>query len=325
MLALQHGSGGSHVGQLAVGAGTDDDLVDGNVLALGCGMSVLRQVGICHGAVHLTQIDLDGALILGVLVGLKHGPGTDGAAFHISQSHIVHGEDAVLGAGLDGHVGNGQTVIDAQVCNAGACKLQRLIAGTVHADHADQGQDHVLAGDIGLQFAGEVHLDGRGNLEPGLAGCHGGAQIGGADAGGECAQSAVSAGVGVSADHGIAGANQTLFGQQGMLDTHSAHIEIVVDVEALCKGAALLALGCGLDVLVGGEMVHDHCDAALIKHLIETGCLKLVDGNRGGDVIAQNQIQLCLDQLACTNFRQTCVGGQDLLCHCHAHRIGSSL
>ena len=41
MLTLQHGSSGSHIGQLAVGAGANHNLVDGDILALGSRMRIL--------------------------------------------------------------------------------------------------------------------------------------------------------------------------------------------------------------------------------------------------------------------------------------------
>ncbi len=90
------------------------------------------------------------------------------------------------------------------------------------------------------------YLDGGGHLEPGFSRRHGGAHVRGAHAGGESAQGAVGAGVGVRADDGFAGGDQSLLRQQGVFDAHGAHIVEVVDVEAAGKGAALLALGGGI-------------------------------------------------------------------------------
>ena len=125
--------------------------------------------------------------------------------------------------------------------------------------------------------------------------------------------------MGVGADDRLAGGHQTLLRQEGVLDAHGAHVVVVVDVELPGKGAALLALGGGLDVLVGGEVVHHQGDAALIEHLAEARRLELVDGNRSGDVVAQYQIQLCLDQLSGPHAVKSRVLGQDLLRHCHSH------
>ena len=317
--ALQELRGGGHVGKLAIGAGANDDLVDGDVLPLPGGMGVFRQMRVGHGAVHLAQVDLHGALILRVRVRLIGGPGAVNAALHVGLGHAVHGKNAVLGAGLDGHVGDGQPVIDGQLRHAGACKFQRLVAGAVHADHADEGQDHILAGDVGFQFSGQVHPDGGGHLEPGLTRRHGRAHIRGADAGGEGAQSAVGAGVGIGADDGLAGGHQPLLRQEGVLDAHGAHVVVVADIELPGKGPALLALGGGLDVLVGGEMIHHQGDAALVEHLVEARRLKLVDGHRGGNVVAQHQVQSGLDELSGPHAFKARVLGQNFLCHCHSH------
>ena len=59
----------------------------------------------------LAQVDLDGADIFGVGVSLVSGIGAVHAAVHILAGDVIHGEDAILGPGLDGHVGNAQTVV----------------------------------------------------------------------------------------------------------------------------------------------------------------------------------------------------------------------
>ena len=320
LLALQDLGGDGHVFQTAVGAGADDDLVDLDVLHLGDGTGVLGQVGVSHGGLDLAEVNFNGADVLCIGICLVSSPGTVHTTFHVSNGGLVHREDAVLGTGLDGHVGNAQTVVHGQGGNALTAVLQALVQRAVHADHADQVEDHVLAADTGLQLAGQVDLDGLGDLEPGLAGGHTGCHVGGTHAGGESAQCAVGAGVGVSADDAVTGSHDALFRQQGVLDTHLAHIVEVVDVEALGEGAALEALLSGLDVLVGGEMVHDHGDLALIENAGEAFLLKLTDGHGRGDVVAQDHIQLGTDQLTGLDLRQACVGCQDLLCHCHSHR-----
>ena len=75
MVSLQNGGSGGHIRQLAVGAGADNDLVDGDVFTLPGAVGILRQVGPGHGAVHLGEVYIDGARVLGVGVCLKGGPG----------------------------------------------------------------------------------------------------------------------------------------------------------------------------------------------------------------------------------------------------------
>ena len=319
MMTLQHGGSGRHVRQLTIGAGADDNLVDGNFRAVGGRMGVFRQVRPRHGAVHCGQVNVDGTLVLGIGIGLHRRPGTGDAAFHIGAGYIIHGENAVFGTGLDGHIADGQPVIDGQLRNAGAGKFQRLIPGAVHTDHADEGENHILAGDEGTKLAGEVDANGGGNLEPRLASRHGRTHIGGADAGGKRAQRAIGAGMGIGADDGLTGGYQPFFRQERMLDAHLAHIIVVIQIKFPGKGAALLALCGGLDVLVGGEMVHNHGDSAFIKNLGEAICFKLVDGHGGGNIVAHDQIQLCLNQLAGTDRGKPGVAGQNFLGHCHCH------
>ena len=127
-------------------------------------------------------------------------------------------------------------------------------------------------------------------LEPGLAGGHTRGHIRGTHAGGESAQGTVGAGVGVGPDDAVAGGDQALFRQQGVLDAHLAHVIEIVDVEAVGKGAALETLLGGLDVLVGGEVVHDHGDLALVKDPGEAFLVKLPDGDGRGDVVAQHHV-----------------------------------
>ena len=55
-------------------------------------------------------------------------------------------------------------------------------------------------------------------------------------------------------------------------------------------------------------MVQDNGDLVLVKDLGEARLLKLGDGHRGGDVVAQDDVQLCLDQLARPDLRQPGVG-----------------
>ena len=61
-----------------------------------------------------------------------------------------------------------------------------------------------------------------GHLEPGLARGIAHASVGGADAGGERAEGAVGAGMGVGADDQIARAHHALLGQQRVLDAHAS-------------------------------------------------------------------------------------------------------
>ena len=125
--------------------------------------------------------------------------------------------------------------------------------------------------------------------------------------------------MGVGTDDAVAGGDNALLGQQRMLDAHLAHVIKMADAMAAGKFTALLALFCGLDVLVGNEVVQNDGDAVLIKNGVKSGFFKFVDSNRGGNVVAQNDIQLCTDQLAGNHGGEACVGSQDFLSHSHSH------
>ena len=209
--------------------------------------------------------------------------------------------------------------------DAGTGEFQGLIPCPVHADHADEGQDHILAGDVGPQLPREMDVDGGGDLEPGLPGSHSRAHIRRTHAGGEGPQRAVRTGMGVRADDALAGGHQPLFRQERVFDAHGAHIIVVLHVELPCEGAALGALGGGLDVLVGDEVVHDKGNLAPVKDVLKTGGLKFVDGDGGGDVVAQDEIQFCLNELSGADLLHARVACQDFLCHRHAHGDSSLL
>ena len=269
------------------------------------------------------KVDFDGLFVFRVGIGGIGGPGTVHPPGHVCHGLLVHGENAVLCACFNGHVGDGKAVVHRKGRNAGAGELHGLIECAVHTDHADDVQDHVLAGNPGLEFPGEMELDGGGHLEPGPSGRHTGAHIRGANARGERAQGTVSTGVGVCADATFACGNQALFRQQGMLDAHGAHVEEVGNVVLFRKGAGLEAQLCGVDVLTGGKMVQDDGNLVLVEDLGKAGVLKLRDGNGGGDVVAQHQVQLGLDELACGNRCFSGMGCQDFLGHGHSHSNSS--
>ncbi len=142
------------------------------------------------------------------------------------------------------------------------------------------------------QGALELEQMGLGDPEPGLAGSHRAGQIGGAHAGGESAQSAVRAGVGVGAQDHVAGPDQALLGQEGMLHAHPAHVVVVDDPVLLRELAHLLDQSGRLDVLVRREVVGDQRDPFGVEHMLEPGLFELVDGHAGGDVVAKAEIEL---------------------------------
>ena len=321
MLAFQHFVGGLHVLDAAVGAGANDDLVDLDVLTLFGEVGVLGQVRIADGRLQRGQVDGDGALILGVGVGLVLDPGALAAAFQVGFGDLIHREDAVFGTGFDCHVADAKAILHRQALDALTGELKALVQRARDADLADQVQNDILAGDGALDGAGQLDLDGGGHLEPGHALGHTGSHIGGAYAGGECADRTVGAGVAVRADDAVTGGHDALFGQQRMLNAHLADIVEVEDVVFIGELAALFGLGGAFDILIGHKMVEHDVDAGAVEHRVKTGFLKLVDRHRRGDIVAKHDIELSVDELARGNGCFPAMRGQDLLRHGHSHGV----
>ena len=104
-----------------------------------------------------------------------------------------------------------------------------------------------------------------------------------------------------------------------MLDAHLADVVEVADAVRAGEIAAGFGLLGGLDVLIGDEVVEDDGDAVAIEDLGEAGFVEFVDGDGGGDVIAEDDVQLCADQLSCGDLLEARVCRHDLLRHGHAH------
>ena len=166
-------------------------------------------------------------------------------------------------------------------------------------------EDEVFAGDAGAKLALEHEPDGGRHLEPCHAGGHARSHVGGANAGGEGTQRTVGAGVAVGTDDAVTGGHDAFFGQEGVFNAHLTDVVEIEDVVFVGELTALLGLGGALDILVGDEVVQHDGDMLFVEHAVKACLLELVDGNGGGDVVAQHEIQLCVDELACLDLGQT--------------------
>ena len=176
-MVFQHFRSLGDIFQAPVGAGTYHDLIDFDMMGFADRMGIFRQVRIRSNRNQFRQINLYDAFINCVRVCFHCCPRTSHPAFQESFRLFVHREDAVLTAGLNGHVADGETVGHIQFRYTGTGKLQALVTGAVYADHADEGQDQVFAFYIFGHFAGQFDFNSRGNLEPGSAAGHGAADI----------------------------------------------------------------------------------------------------------------------------------------------------
>ena len=66
-------------------------------------------------------------------------------------------------------------------------------------------------------------------------------------------------------------------------------------------------------------MVHHERNFVLIKDILHRHLIHLVNSDWGCDIIAENKVQLCFDQLPRLDGVKTRVACEDLLRHGHSH------
>ena len=74
-----------------------------------------------------------------------------------------------------------------------------------------------------------------------------------------------------------------------------------------------------LNVLIRHEMIQHERDLVLVKNAVHLHLIHLVNRHRRCDIISENQIQICLNELPCTDRRKSGMRRKNLLCHCHTH------
>ena len=112
---------------------------------------------------------------------------------------------------------------------------------------------------------------------------------------------------------GIARADKTLFGQEGVFDAHSADVEEVFHAVLVRKAAHRLDLFRRLDVLVRGEVVHDHADFRRAFYAGKARLFKFFDCDGRGDVVAEHHVQLRIDELTRLHAFEPRMVREDLL------------
>ena len=317
--AFQNLGGNAHVLDAAVRARANNRLVDFHVGELGDGLGVFGQVGRCNRGRNGGKVDVDHALVFGVVVGGKHDGLVLRAALHVFDRLLVDGEDAIFRTGLNSHVRNAEAVVHGKRRNAFALEFHALVQGAVDANHADDVQNHVFARNPRVQLAREIEFNGGRHAEPGLARGDAGCAVGGTHARRERAQRAIGAGVAVGANDHVARSDDALLRKQRVLNAHAAHIEEVHNVVLACEIAALFALLGALDVFVRGEVVHNKGDLRAVEHLVHVGLLQLANSHRSGDVVGEREVDVRLDQLTGHYGIEPGVRRQNFLGHGHAH------
>jgi hypothetical protein len=127
---------------------------------------------------------------------------------------------------LGGHVGYGQPLFDRQQRDAIADKFDRVIQDLVVIEISAEGDNNILAGNAGLEFAIEFYLgDGR-DLPPGAAGSPYGRGVGTNYRSAQACQSAVHIGMAVGGYHQGARPGVALLAHDLMPDPASGGIKI---------------------------------------------------------------------------------------------------
>ena len=326
LASAHHLCGDAHVGDASVRARSDDNLVDGYLSRIPHRPDVGRQMRERDDRFETVKVDLDRALVFGGRVCLENPRWLCVVPAQISKRLFVHGEDAVLRARLDRHVGDGEAVVHRQIRDPPARELQRLVARAVNAYHAYQVQDYVLAAHPFSRRTVQHDLYRGGDAEPSLTGGHPRRHVRRSHARRERTERTVCACVRICADHEVARRDKTLLRQKRMLDAAVvSYLEVVCDSLLLCERPHRRALGRRLDVLVGREVVWDERNLPAVEHVCPSELRKLSYRDGRGDVVAEDEVEPRHDKFPRAYGILPRMGGENLLRHRHVHFFASSM
>ncbi len=258
------------------------------------------------------EVDLEALRELGVGIGPVGLPGPVGAAVEVRRHAFVGGKEAGLGARLDSHVRDRESLVDRQRLGPRTDELEHHVRAAADPDLGDHSKDQVLARDERPLLAAELDLDRARHGLPELARRQARGDVGRAEAGSEGAERAVRAGVRVAAgDHG-AGDDPALLDEHRVFDP-APPLTVVGD--ALSRRPLrqqLLELG-RPGVLRRNEVIGDDHDLRRVEDRLDAHLLHRPEGHRAGDVVRQDDIATNHDEVAWSDVVRVAVGEQDLL------------
>ena len=196
---------------------------------------------------NIGTVQLDNGVKLGIVIGLQSLPvghslfpllafGRERLALEVVEGGLIGGDQAGLGAQLDGHVTDGHAGFHRQRRDGAATEFHHITGTAGVADLADNGQHHVFGADTRLELTVDLNLHGSGPaLLQGLGG-HDVFHFGGADTKGQGTKGTVGSGVGVAADDGGAGQGQAQLG------TDHVHYALVLVVQIIERHAELFTV-----------------------------------------------------------------------------------
>ncbi|KAJ6444371.1 3-isopropylmalate dehydratase [Purpureocillium lavendulum] len=255
--ALDDVGGGAQVLNARVGAGADEDLVDGNVLhgsassqahvfehaptsrLLGLAAKCLRvgdDAGNGDNVLRAGTPGHGGDDVLGVDEDVDVGP-----ALEVLKGGFIGGDHAGTGSALDGHVADGHAGFHAKGSDDRTAKLDDGAGTASGANLANGVEDDVLGADAGGQLAVDLDAHVLGALGDEALGGKDVLDLAGANAKGQSAERAMGRGVAVAADNRGAGQGEALLGA----DNVDNALALVAEAEV---GEAKV-----LDVLLEGD------------------------------------------------------------------------
>ena len=148
-LALEDIGDDAQVVDVAVGARTDEDLIDLQIVAryIRNRMHVIGRMRAGDLRFKLADIDRNNALVDGIGIRPLDDERTIGPLFYVGYRLGVGVEDAVLGAGFDRHVGHRDAAGDRKLVNRRTVIFDRAIGRAVDSQLPDGSQHDVLGED----------------------------------------------------------------------------------------------------------------------------------------------------------------------------------
>ena len=71
-----------------------------------------------------------------------------GMSLNILQCLLIHRENAVLSTGFDGHITDGKAIVHRKRSHTLSGKLNGLVKGSIHTNHANQMKNQILTADM---------------------------------------------------------------------------------------------------------------------------------------------------------------------------------
>ena len=239
--------------------------------------------------------------------------------FHVCTGQIVDRENTVLSTGLNCHVCDGKTVIHGKVFDSFPNKFHGFIKGSIHTDHSDDMKNHIFSADPFVRLSYNIKFDCRRYFKPCFSGSHAGCHICTSHTSRKCTKCTVCTCMGICTDNHISRNRKSFFRKKCMLYSHLTYIKIVCNIIFAGELAHAFAMLCGFNVFIWSKVIHHKCDFIFVKYTLYIHFSDFMNCNRRSNIIAQNQIQVCLDQLSGADRRQACMCCKNLLSHCHSH------